>query len=410
MIAVLTPRALRAQTAKRWLRRNLFRNRADGVVTVVSAVVVGAVLYRAARFVLVTGRWEVIEVNQRLLMVGRYPDIHLPRISVSLAVGALASGLVAGIVYARQVQAGTSAVAHLGPAARLADLVERFWPVLLGAGLLLALSTTVGPKIAVGAALVAGLAGRIIGARLPSRLHPIVVVAALITPFALVAYLADAVGWDSWGGLMLNVYLAIASIILCFPLGVLAALGRRSTLPAVRWISTGYIELFRGAPLFVLLLMASVALGFFVPAGAAPGRVVRAIVVFTLFTGAYMAEIVRGGLQSLPKGQTEAARALGLSPSKVTFFIVLPQALRNVIPAQVGQLISLFKDTTLAGAAMGLFELGNISEGITLQGAFRGQQLLPEVLAFVGLLFWIGSYTMARESQRLERKLGVGER
>jgi general L-amino acid transport system permease protein len=237
-----------------------------------------------------------------------------------------------------------------------------------------------------------------------------VVVAALITPFALVAYLADAVGWDSWGGMMLNTYLAIASVILCFPLGVLAALGRRSTLPAVRWISTGYIELLRGAPLFVLLLMASVALGFFVPAGAAPGRVVRAIVVFTLFTGAYMAEIVRGGLQSLPKGQAEAARALGLSPTKVTFFIVLPQALRNVIPAQVGQLISLFKDTTLAGAAMGLFELGNIGQAVTAQGDFRGQQLHAEVLAFVGLLFWIGSYTMARESQRLEHKLGVGER
>jgi general L-amino acid transport system permease protein len=317
---------------------------------------------------------------------------------------------VAGIVHARQVQAGTSAVAELGLVARLVDLFERFWPVVLGTILLLALSTATGPWITVGTAVLAGLAGRLVGARLPTLAHPVVVVSALVTPFALVAYLADAVGWDSWGGMMLNVYLAITSIILCFPLGVLAALGRRSTLPAVRWISTGYIELFRGAPLFVLLLMASVALGFFVPAGAAPGRVVRAIVVFTLFTGAYMAEIVRGGLQSLPKGQAEAARALGLSPTKVTVFIVLPQALRNVIPAQVGQLISHFKDTTLAGAAMGLFELGNISEGITAQGPFRGQQLLPEVLAFVGLLFWIGSYTMARESQRLERKLGVGER
>jgi len=160
----------------------------------------------------------------------------------------------------------------------------------------------------------------------------------------------------------------------------------------------------------VLLLMSGAALGFFVPVDAAPGRVVRAIVVFTLFTGAYMAEIVRGGLQSLPKGQPEAARALGLSPTKVTFLIVLPQALRNVIPAQVGQLISLFKDTTLAGFALGLFELLNVSRSITSQDAFRGQPLLPEVLAFVALLFWIGSYTMARESQRLERKLGVGER
>ncbi|MGK2948489.1 MAG: amino acid ABC transporter permease [Acidimicrobiales bacterium] len=393
-----------------WLRRNLFRSRVDGVVTVVSAVALGWLLYRAVRFVLVTGRWEVIEANLRLLMVGRFPDIHLPRVSISLAAAALVGGLVAGVVHRRQVAAGTSAVAHLSVRARVADLVERFWPVLLGAGLLLALSTTTGPWLTVAGAVVGGVAGRLVGARLPSVAHPVVVIAAVATPFVLVAYLADAVGWDEWGGLMLNVFLAIASIILCFPLGVLAALGRRSVLPAVRWISTGYIELLRGAPLFVLLLMANSALGFFVPSGSAPGRVVRAIVVFTLFTGAYMAEIVRGGLQSLPKGQAEAARALGLSPTKVTFFIVLPQALRNVIPAQVGQLISLFKDTTLAGFAMGLFELGNISESITSQGPFRGQQLLPEVVAFVALLFWIGSYTMARESQRLERKLGVGER
>lgn len=393
-----------------WLRRNLFRSWVDGIVTVVSAVVIATVLYRAIRFVLVTGRWEVIEANLRLLMVGRFPDVHLPRISISLAVAASVAGLVAGVVHQRQVAAGTSAVAHLSVRARATDLVERFWPVLLGTALLLGLTATAGPWITAGGAVAGGLVGRLLGARLPAVLHPVVVLAAVVTPFALVAYLADAVGWDSWGGLMLNVYLAVASIILCFPLGVLAALGRRSTLPAVRWISTGYIELFRGAPLFVLLLMASVALGFFLPAGDAPGRVVRAIVVFTLFTGAYMAEIVRGGLQSLPKGQAEAARALGLSPTKVTFYIVLPQALRNVIPAQVGQLISLFKDTTLAGFAMGLFELGNISESITSQGAFRGQRLLPEVVAFVALLFWIGSYTMARESQRLERKLGVGER
>jgi len=393
-----------------WLRRNLFRSPADGILTVVSAVVVATVLYRTARFVAVTGRWEIIEVNLRLLMVGRFPDIHLPRVSISLAVAAFVGGLVAGVVHRRQVAAGTSAVAHLGTGRRALDLLERFWPVLAGAALLLALSRTTGPWVTVAGALAAGMAGRLIGARLPAVVHPGVVLGAVITPFALVAYLADAVGWDGWGGLMLNVFMAVASIILCFPLGVLAALGRRSTLPAVRWVSTAYIELFRGVPLFVLLLMSGAALGFFVPVDAAPGRVVRAIVVFTLFTGAYMAEIVRGGLQSLPKGQPEAARALGLSPTKVTFLIVLPQALRNVIPAQVGQLISLFKDTTLAGFALGLFELLNVSRSITSQDAFRGQPLLPEVLAFVALLFWIGSYTMARESQRLERKLGVGER
>jgi general L-amino acid transport system permease protein len=236
------------------------------------------------------------------------------------------------------------------------------------------------------------------------------VLAAVATPFVLVGYLADALGWDGWGGMMLNIFLAVVSIILCFPLGVFMALGRRSHLPLIRWLCTGLIEVVRGAPLFVLLLMANVALGFFVPREWAPSDVMRAITVFTIFTGAYVAEIVRGGLQSLPRGQEEAGRALGLSPARVTFLIVLPQALRNVIPAQVGQFISLFKDTVLVGAAMGLFEVLRVATAVTTQGEFQGQNLLPETFGFVALLFWVGSYTMSQESQRIEHKLGVGER
>jgi general L-amino acid transport system permease protein len=138
--------------------------------------------------------------------------------------------------------------------------------------------------------------------------------------------------------------------------------------------------------------------------------VVRAITVFTLFTAAYLAEIVRGGLQSVPRGQEEAATALGLSPFKSMLLIVLPQALRNVIPAQIGQFISLFKDTTLAGLALGILDMLSAAQVITQQPAFRGQGLIIETLVFVGFLFWVGSFTMSRESQRLERKIGVGER
>jgi len=153
-----------------------------------------------------------------------------------------------------------------------------------------------------------------------------------------------------------------------------------------------------------------VALGFFVPSGLTPATSTRAIAIFTLFTAAYMAEIIRGGLQSVPRGQIEAAKAVGLSPARQTGYIVLPQALRNVIPAQIGQLISLFKDTSLAGIAMGLFELLNVADTIPAQEAFRGQGLLAETLVFAGLLFWVVSYTMSRESQRLETRLGVGVR
>jgi general L-amino acid transport system permease protein len=360
--------------------------------------------------VLVTGRWDVIRDNLKLFMVGRYPTVHLPRVSVSVVVAALAAGLVAGIVYRRQVAAGTSTVVFMSPARRVLDLLERFWPVLLGAVLLLALTTTIGPTLTVVSAVIAAVVGRFVGARLPKRLHWLVILAAVATPFVLIAYLADALGWGRWSGMMLNIFLAVVSIILCFPLGVLLALGRRSHLPLIRWLCSVSIEIVRGAPLFVLLLMANVALGFFVPREWAPSDVVRAIVVFTVFTGAYVAEIVRGGLQSLPRGQEEAGRALGLSPARVTFLIVLPQALRNVIPAQVGQFISLFKDTVLVGAAMGLFEVLRVAQAVTTQGDFAGQNLLPETFGFVGLLFWVGSYTMSRESQRIERKLGVGER
>jgi general L-amino acid transport system permease protein len=132
--------------------------------------------------------------------------------------------------------------------------------------------------------------------------------------------------------------------------------------------------------------------------------------VFTLFTAAYLAEIVRGGLQSIPRGQTEAARALGISPTKIVSLITLPQALRNVIPAQIGQFISLFKDTTLAGAALSILEMLKVSEAITKQDEFLGRGYIYEVLAFSGLLFWVGSYVMSKESQRLEKRLGVGKR
>jgi general L-amino acid transport system permease protein len=281
--------------------------------------------------------------------------------------------------------------------------------------LLLALTNTSGPWITAGIAVVAGVAGRLVGPAVGRRVTgavggAVLTLALAALPIVLYLYVVTAVGFAEWGGFMLNLFLAACAIILCYPLGVLLALGRRSTLPLVRIVSTLYIELVRGAPLFVLLLFANVALGFFVPEGMTPSTPTRAIIVFTLFTAAYMAEIVRGGLQSVPKGQFEAAKALGLSPPRQTFLIVLPQALRNVIPAQIGQLISLFKDTALAGVAMGLFELLRVSEAITQQDDFRGQGLIGETLAFGAVLFWTVSYTMSRESQRLEKKLGVGTR
>jgi general L-amino acid transport system permease protein len=218
------------------------------------------------------------------------------------------------------------------------------------------------------------------------------------------------VGWEDWGGLHLTLFLAVGGIVLSFPLGVLLALGRRSRLPAVRWVCVAYIELIRGVPLITILFMGAFMLGFFLPEGVeTPSAVTRALIAFTIFTSAYVAEIVRGGLQSVPRGQIEAAQALGLSTVKTTRLIVLPQALRAVIPALVGQFISLFKDTSLV-FIIGLTELLAVAEAITKQPDFLAQGLLVETLLFAGFVYWAGSYWMSRESQRLERRLGVGER
>ncbi|HVM55336.1 MAG TPA: amino acid ABC transporter permease [Acidimicrobiales bacterium] len=399
-------------TAVAWARSNLFRNRRDAVTTIVAGLIVGWVLYRTARFVVVTGRWEVVRTNLTLFLVGRYPNGDQWRVAV-VAIGAgFVAGLVAGQVARRRLGA---AIANGTPLPtvpftdRVRDVVARYWPALTLLLLLLLLARTASPWLLAAATIAATVAGRLLGARTPRRVGWAIFALPAVLPLAVLPFLTDPLGWDRWGGMMLTLLLASVSMIACFPLGVLLALGRRSTLPALRAVSIGVIEFFRGIPLVVLVLMSDVALGFFFPRDLLPGKVVRVIVAFTIFTAAYVAEIVRGGLQSVPRGQTEAAQALGLSPVRITGLIVLPQALRNVIPALVGQFISLFKDTTLV-FIIGFLDVLSVADNVTKQPEFRGQGLIAETLVFAALLFWVGSYTLSRESQRIERKLGVGTR
>jgi general L-amino acid transport system permease protein len=201
--------------------------------------------------------------------------------------------------------------------------------------------------------------------------------------------------------------LTIVGIVFSFPIGVLLALGRRSNLPVVRWFSIGYIELVRGVPLISILFMAQLMLPLFLPANMTVDRVLRAMVGITLFSAAYLAENVRGGLQAIPKGQFEAAFALGLGSAQTMIFIILPQALRLIIPILVGQFISLFKDTSLV-SIVGLLDLVGIGKTVLAQPEFLGLQ--REVYAFISLLYWVLSYAMSYMSQRLEVSLGVGER
>jgi general L-amino acid transport system permease protein len=235
-----------------------------------------------------------------------------------------------------------------------------------------------------------------------------VVVLAVFTWWVANILDVSGIDWEKWSGLHLNLVVSGAAIVLAFPIGLLLALGRRSSLPVVRWLSTAYIELIRGVPLISLLLMGQFFIGFFLNSTTPLSSVTRATAAVTMFSAAYIAEIVRGGLQAVDKGQTEAGQAVGLPPAKITRLIVLPQALRAVIPAMVGQFISLFKDTSLL-SIIGVLEFVGVREIVHSQEAFRGFGI-AETLVFVAFGFWAFSFTMSRESQRLERRLGVGFR
>jgi general L-amino acid transport system permease protein len=385
-----------------WVRANLFRTPVDGVITVIVGAVLAYATYRFGRLVLVTGQWEIVERNLLLFLVGRFDRAALWRPAAALAIGAFAAGLLAGIM---------APPTGRPPGAVARSVANRTWPLALLVVVLLMLAGTAGPALLVAAGVGLIMAGRILGRRLPAGARRPATVAVVVAPIAMVVVISGfgGVPWDAWGGLLLNVFLALCGIGLSFPFGVLLALGRRSTLPVARWLSIAYIELFRGIPLVALILMGVLTVQFLVPPAMTPGQLVRIIIVFTVFTAAYVAEIVRGGLQSIPRGQTEAATAMGMSPARITALIVMPQALRASIPALVGQFISLFKDTSLV-YVVGITEVLRVSTIVTQQGDFRGQGLLTETLIFAMFIFWVGSFTMSRESQRLERRFGVGER
>ena len=231
--------------------------------------------------------------------------------------------------------------------------------------------------------------------------------------FGLLGWLPAALGLDfglqtvrtnSWGGLTLTLFLAISGIALCFPAGVLLALGRRSKLPLIRAFSVTYIELVRGVPLISILFMGQVLIPLFLPEGMRPDSVVRAIIGLTIFSSAYLAENVRAGLQAVPQGQTEAAQSLGLNKPLSMALIVLPQALKTAIPAIVGQFISLFQDTTLLGI-VGLLELLGMTRNLLASPKYLGDYAPAYV--FIGAIYWVFCYGMSYGSRRVEKALNT---
>ena len=450
-------------TARAWARENLFNNRHNSVLTVLIGAGLVALTIYGARFLFVTGQWEPVRTNLTLLMMGTFPRAEQWRVVVQVYLLCAAVGLVWGGLTASSRDRARDAGVPFSRA-RLRDGIRRWWPVFVLLVALLGMTRTWLPLAFVASALAVGVVARrvmeALGAawrgpawffagicalagwqvvsgtggiawwwgsalvaaavlrttrnvRTDARWQPLARFALIAGTIAVVRAVYaqfdfSGVGWDDWSGFQLNLVAAAASIVLAFPVGLAAAVGRRSTLPAVRWLSVGYIELIRGVPLITLLFMGDLFLGFFLPTEDPLSKVTRAIAVMTLFTGAYLAEIVRGGLQAVPRGQVEAAQAIGLSAPRVLGMIVLPQALRAVIPALVGQFINLFKDSTLL-SIIALTEILRIRESIHGQREFLIVGI-AETLVFVAFAFWALAFTMSRESQRLERRLGVGER
>ena len=208
----------------------------------------------------------------------------------------------------------------------------------------------------------------------------------------------------AWGGLSLTFIVSAFALILCFPIGMFLALGRRSDLPAIKYSSIGFIELWRGVPLITVLFMSAVMFPMFLPDGTYMDKLMRVIIAITLFEAAYMAEVIRGGLQALPRGQYDAAKSLGMGYWRLHFLIILPQALKLVIPGIANTFLALVKDTPLI-FVVGLLELAGMIGLAKTNPKWLG--MAAEGYVFAGLVFWVICFAMSRYSQNLEKKLST---
>ena len=381
-----------------WLKHNLFGSKGSGAATIVIGTIVVVVTVLFLQWAVVDARWGVITSNMRLFMVGLYPQDEIWRVWVTMAVLSALSGLSAGTW-------GSGSVRIMAIMLAAGQLTIALLAVISGLGIEGALA------LVFNAALVMGLMYVAQRRPVPRRwlvlgwLASTVLVVVLLYGFGE-AGLLPAVTPRVWGGLLLTIMLSVVSIVLSFPIGVALAVGRRSSLPVVRLLSTAFIEVVRAVPLITILFMATLLVPLFLPENIRIDNVLRAMAGLTIFTAAYVAENVRGGLQAIPNGQIEAAQAVGLRGWQVNVFIVLPQALRIVIPANVGQFISLLKDTTLV-FIVGLLEILGIGRAVLAQPEWLGASF--EVYAFVAAVFFVLSYTLSQASYRLEKELGASD-
>ncbi|WP_144558177.1 amino acid ABC transporter permease [Shouchella miscanthi] len=374
-----------------WLKENLFTNWRQTLFTLALLSFASWLLYQVGHWVFITADWSVIPPNFKLLLSGQYPVDQLWRLWTGILLFALLLGLSAG--------SWKGVMKHVAFFLSLIFLVCLVLPFV-------AFETRLwlsGAILIMGAGFGLGHYFKIKKPTLLLWIGFIPLAGFLLHGFGLL----PSVGTNLWGGFLLTLLLASVAIICSFPLGLLLALGRRSKLPAIKYFCIFYIELIRGVPLITILFVAQIMLPLLLGGSVTIDHIVRAMIGLTLFNAAYLAENIRGGLQSIPRGQFEAAHALGLGTPVTTCFVILPQALKAVIPSMVGQFIAIFKDTSLV-AIVGLIDLLGMARNIAANPEFIGYQM--ELFLFVALVFFIFCSILSYASRRIEHSLGVGDR
>lgn len=373
-----------------WLKNNLFKDWKNAILTIVTLMFTIYLLVNIGGF-LVASEWSVVTDNLRLLFVGQFPIEEIWRLWVSILFLSVLLGTSWGV--------WRGIIGHVAISLGALLLVFGILPY-----------TEIESKVYLFSSVVAIGVFYFMGKYVPKLKIPMLVLWILYIPICLSIIngfgVLEPVKTNIWGGFLLTLIIASVSIICSFPLGLLLAVGRRSKLPIIKYCCILYIELIRGMPLIMVLFIAQLLLPMFL-GGIQLDNVVRAMIAFTLFSAAYLAENIRGGLQSIPRGQFEAAQALGLNNIKMMVFVVLPQALKAVIPAMVGQFISVFKDTSLV-AVIGLADFLGMGKKIAANPEYLGKYM--ELYIVIAFIYFIFCFLMSHVSKHIEKSLGVGTR
>ncbi len=431
-----------------WARANLFNSRANSALTIVSLSIAVVVVFLVARYVLFQANWGLIALNRRLFFIGSYPADETARIWIALflATGliALTYGIWGGRLRPYMIVVGVAAVLiltlGLGVEPRIEErqfteviqsgdqitnvsginrvlVMEGGWAPSWLYALSLGLAVPFGSTWLLLAGVFGTLAaGAVLGRQLSRfrgnqiMLQAVGALWVLLIP--TIVLLQAGVSTNSWESAFLDIIVFSVGVFFSFFIGLALAMGRVSPYRAIRISTVGYIEVVRAAPLLVWLLFATFLKDELGPVGEAFSSidlVYRVMFVFAFFGGAYIAEVIRGGLQSVPRGQAEAAQSIGLSTFQVYTLIILPQAIRAVIPAIIGRFIALWKDTALL-AAISLVNTLEKSRKVLGGQTDIAEGAFFEIYIVVGLIYWVVSYMLSRLGDTAESRLGAGQR